>query len=200
MGYLQHTIIGNGIIFTLLLLMEVWDPSQLRVWPCPGKQNEVSGLGFLLVLTPPTHTPTKRESEERGSSESGGKSCPYYTRGWAAVPAPLTHSSSRVIPGLSCASSPGVCCPNSREEDVRRGKCPTMSPSTDTSLLSATLSLFSEGRPLSLSRCPPAKKSRSCCLWRLKGLESQYGPQSFPGPGFSHDREENGAFKCGSPF
>lgn len=95
-------------------------------------------------------------------------------QGWgnsASTPHPfliLSYSWSSL-----CLISRGLL-PQFQGRGRQKRQVPHHVPLTDTSLLSATLSLFPEGRPLSLISCPPARKSGSCFLWRLKGLKSQY--------------------------
>lgn len=85
------------------------------------------------------------------------------------------NSASTPHPFLISSYSLSSVCLNSREEDIRRGKYPTpMSPSLTLCSSLPPSSLFPKQRLHLLISCPPARKSGSCCLWRLKGLESQF--------------------------
>lgn len=101
MEYLQHTIIGNRIIFTLLIIMAMQGFSQLRVRLCPGKQDEVRGVGASSGLdTPPSREGEWRARQKRGwrkgSSLSGeGRLCQH--------PSPVPHP--KLFPVFSWDSS-----------------------------------------------------------------------------------------------
>lgn len=140
----QHTITGNRIIFALLIIMEMQGPSQLCTWPCPGKQDETSGLGTHTDLGP---LPCPRGGVQRGQRR--GVSLPW---GWGALPAPPTvcHQSHFRSCGLISQEFAAQIPQEENVSKVRRGKCPSACASLTPP---AAVPRF-PGPPCLLSRSP----------------------------------------------
>lgn len=154
--------------------MEMQGPSQLCTWPCPGKQDETSGLGTHTDLGP---LPCPRGGVQRGQRR--GVSLPW---GWGALPAPppVCHQSHFRSCDLISQEFTAQIPQEENVSKVRRGKCPLRLCLTDASCRRPPFPRAPvPPQPLSLHGSP-----WSCCLWTLEGLESQNDLQGAPGLAF----------------
>lgn len=170
MEYLQHTIIGNRIIFTLLIILAMQGFSQLRVRLCPGKQDQVRGVGASSGLdTPPSREGEWRARQKRGwrkgSSLSGeGRLCQH--------PSPVPHP--KLFPVFSWDSSSRNLLPRFQRKMTESLLQRSEEAKAPVPLGPPTLQPVPQSRPL--PTCPAVlllRQAWSCCIQALEGLESQ---------------------------